>query len=401
MSLDERLRDLRRTGGTPDAAAALLRFRERARKSRMHRMLGTSLLVLGLIAGGIGAGTYLTRITKPSFVRPSVGEPGPLSSGWRTYVDPERGWSIEYPDGWHVQKDYGDDFEDAHRGVLISNLDRDLQHPDLGPNSRTSAWDFRGTPTDVVVVNFGYDGTGPRSTNEPDTRLPLSFDDLKETPVPTDSSYGAPTPLFKRVIHNADSKYSVRVWIGDEATDAQREAAKRMVESIAYRDSAPGNYYDTEFRWSLRYPTNWHAQPFNMLSRIWVRGVVLSNVDHEFTHPGGATAGTTAWDFTDAPDNLVAVQFQHSAGGPAPRATPPPDTDFPLTIDGTAPSAPTRGAGTYAAPPAIVIPVTAHGESGFSVLVWFGPKASEEDKRLASEIVASIRFDSIADPVSP
>lgn len=150
-------------------------------------------------------------------------------------------------------------------------------------------------------------------------------------------------------------------------------------------------YRDSILGWSLRYPASWRLQPFYIQSRISVRGLLLTNIDHTFTHPIIRKGLTTTWDFRGLPSDLVAVQFEHSVGGPAVPSSLGPDTQFPLSL-GKASVA--HDALSDGSPQMLTIPVvTVAGDSGYRVAVWFGPSASEEARAAAYRIVASIAFD--------
>jgi outer membrane protein assembly factor BamB len=151
------------------------------------------------------------------------------TSDWRTYRDPELGWSVAYPPGWRLQAfDQEIGLLAAFRGVLVSNVDFRFHHPDLGDDAHTTAWDMRGIPAHAVVVEFHFQSRFGGPNEKPQMPFPLSLEDAQ--PSRDRPAYGAPQPrLFLPV---RGTSYAVNAWFGPDASEQDREIARRMVASI-------------------------------------------------------------------------------------------------------------------------------------------------------------------------
>jgi hypothetical protein len=169
------------------------------------------------------------------------------------------------------------------------------------------------------------------------------------------------------------------------------EHARRL--DISAPSDSTNVYRDSRFGFSLRYPEGWRVQPFATGMRVTYAGVLVTNIPHTFTHPSVPDGATSAWDFRGVPDHVVVVELQHRAGGPLTPPSSRPDTQFPLSLDSaiTSPTEP-QGVPRYGAPESLYVPVTVEGDSDYLLRVWFGSRASERDKQIAREIVASIAF---------
>jgi outer membrane protein assembly factor BamB len=152
------------------------------------------------------------------------------TSDWRTYRDPELGWSVAYPPGWRLQAfDQEIGLLAAFRGVLVSNVDFRFRHPDLGDDAHTTAWDMRGIPAHAVVVEFHFQSRFAGPNEKPQMPFPLSLEDAQ--PSRDRPAYGAPQPrLFLPV---RGTSYAVNAWLGPDASERDREIARRMVASIS------------------------------------------------------------------------------------------------------------------------------------------------------------------------
>ena len=125
-------------------------------------------------------------------------------------------------------------------------------------------------------------------------------------------------------------------------------------------------------------------QSFTKQCRISASGSVVTNLTSPlsfFRLPNGCT---TALDMTDVPTTFAGVEIMGVGAGVA-----GPDTPFPLSFQQALPltAAP---AGSPSRPPAGVINVAVRG-TAFTVTVWVGPDATEQDKAAIERIVASIR----------
>jgi hypothetical protein len=121
-------------------------------------------------------------------------------------------------------------------GAFFSNVAYDFHHPDLGPNDFTSGWDLSSFPRDGVAVEFERFVGGPEPIQSgPDTPFPLS---LENTPAVQSSS--TPESGGQRsidIVHDG-SRYTLNVWFGAEASQADREIARLLVTTIAFSDAA-------------------------------------------------------------------------------------------------------------------------------------------------------------------
>jgi hypothetical protein len=148
-------------------------------------------------------------------------------------------------------------------------------------------------------------------------------------------------------------------------------------------------YTQVALDWSLRYPADWHIQPFEgNCGHDQGPGVLLSNIDHRFEHPEIPNRCTGAWDMTGLPGDIVVVDLRAYDGpGPPPRS----DTRFPLAIDSLE-SATDPRAYRYGAPqPRLWRGVVIRGRHNV-LYVWFGPDASDDDRTIAARIVSSVGY---------
>jgi hypothetical protein len=229
MSLDERLRNLRIHDLHPDVVERLERVRARGRSRRNFRRAGAA--VTAVAAAVVIAVVFIAVISgrHDSIILTQDDE-------LVTYRDPERGWTLQYPKGWHVQRNYEDGFEYQARAVLVSNWKHQFRHPDLGPSSFTSAWDLDGFPVDAIIVEFGWYGGILPSQTEPDTPLPLSLERATQQGLPPEIRYGGPDPFVLRVIHEAYPLWRLTVWLGAGLGEDQIEIARRIVSSVTFGD---------------------------------------------------------------------------------------------------------------------------------------------------------------------
>jgi hypothetical protein len=170
-------------------------------------------------------------------------------------------------------------------------------------------------------------------------------------------------------------------------------SSQRSAGLIKPSPSSRFSTYSNAFGWSMKYPNEWRLQPFHDVHRVTFDGALVTNINHAFVHvkiPGGFT---TAWNLRDLPDNVVIVQFANVPTGIQVRPSGP-DTPFPLSLDRAQPL-PSQ---EYGGPPAVQLYVKHGSYERYFLMVWMGPNASEADKRIAREIVASLRFDDAPSP---
>jgi hypothetical protein len=154
---------------------------------------------------------------------------------WSSHDIPALHLAFDHPPEWRVQP-----FDElvGHAGFVgsvVSNVDQRFRHPDLGPNEFTSAWDLRDVPEDAVVISIEQvDAIGYPDEQE-DTQLPLDLSRAQR------SEGGAEDRYFDRgwvqlwLPFIASGRFdSVFVWFGPEATDHDREVARRIVASIRF-----------------------------------------------------------------------------------------------------------------------------------------------------------------------
>jgi hypothetical protein len=158
----------------------------------------------------------------PSPSGPSVARP-PTPSGWQTYTDPNIGFAIDYPSGWHLTAFQGCG---SIPGALVSNL----VHPypaDSSPNSCT--WPppaLRSLPAGGAVVMFQANLGGGLNLSQslpPNTGTPIRMSDLEG---------GSSGGLFGSVTFHHKNVYSVEVWLGREASSETRDTIGSVVGSI-------------------------------------------------------------------------------------------------------------------------------------------------------------------------
>jgi Tol biopolymer transport system component len=150
---------------------------------------------------------------------------------WSTHRDPF-GWSMAYPRGWRLQT-FHEETLATFRGALVSNVDFEFHHPDLGEGHYTTEWDMRGLPPHAVVVQVQYLVRMATTTTAPDSTFPLSLDRAER--VQDKPPYGAPQPrLYLPLVVRGDSGYAVFAWFGPEASVRDRATAEQIVASITF-----------------------------------------------------------------------------------------------------------------------------------------------------------------------
>lgn len=138
---------------------------------------------------------------------------------------------------------------------------------------------------------------------------------------------------------------------------------------------------------TYRYPPTWHIQPFEeQVGHAGFTGAVVSNVEGELHHPDlGPNEATTAWDLSDLPPDGVVISIEHVEAGPFDGSEP--DSSFPVSLSDAQALGKTEYSGDTEG---LWIEFTLDGEL-MGARVYFGPNASQEDRRVAADVVASIR----------
>jgi hypothetical protein len=139
----------------------------------------------------------------------------------------------------------------------------------------------------------------------------------------------------------------------------------------------PATYEEPRDGWSVAYPASMNVQAIGYAKgMLWARGAVIASSPE--------VRATQEVYFRRFPPSAVAFGLVRYFGGPAQE---PSARDTPLPLEQSR-FRPIRGA-----PPPKVLeqPMSADGVT-WHVLVWFGPKASDDDKDAVWGIVRSIRM---------
>jgi hypothetical protein len=155
------------------------------------------------------------------------GEPGstgsvppPAAPGQLTYRDPTGTWEITYPDRFVQGTIPSWSGLVSLEGIWVANLDSPAFHDKGGPLPR----EF---PDDGVMVELYQVFGGPLGRPAgPDSKFPISVDDLE-------ARGGMPNWRSMAVVANGEP-YLIAVGIGPEASQGDREAAARIIESLRF-----------------------------------------------------------------------------------------------------------------------------------------------------------------------
>lgn len=261
----------------------------RVRRSHRRRLTVVSVVVIAVAAG---AALAIPRL------RPSPPVLVPAPRGWATYHDPQFGWSMSYPASWHLQS-FDEQSRISFRGALVSNLDHAFRHPAI-KDGYTTAWDMRGLPSDLVVVQFQHavDGPARPTPAPPDSTFPLSLDAAPMKGPPgraAGDEYGAPPSLALPVTVRGDAAYSVVAWIAPDAPEGDKDLARRVVASIAFDAGGTPAAGDLE-------PAS-DALRFVDASHGWAAGAgfILATTDggRTWTRQDSGQANISSLDFVD------------------------------------------------------------------------------------------------------
>jgi hypothetical protein len=142
------------------------------------------------------------------------------------YRDPEAGWTISYPSSMSRSVINELQFHGILHGVLVTNSERVRRSEDLF---------FRRFPPDAVAFSLVYwPGAGPPNLSPPEQRFPIS-----RTSFTSERGAPPPAPLLHRMIANG-SPWTVAVWFGPKASEADKDEIWRTVESIHFPPQRPG-----------------------------------------------------------------------------------------------------------------------------------------------------------------
>ncbi len=166
----------------------------------------------------------------------------PAPAPWRLYEQSDLGWSLRYPASWRTQEyndlcGHGED--ERTIGVLVSNVRHLFRHPEI-PNGCTSAWDMRGLPSDLVVVEFGKVSSRGEDNDGGRSPLPLSLEAAKTMGNEGLARYGVPDTGYHVPVTVGNVPHALHAWMGEDASAADRGIAERIVASIRHLpDGAP------------------------------------------------------------------------------------------------------------------------------------------------------------------
>jgi hypothetical protein len=214
----------RASNALPPSARDLESLHHRADRRRRTKRMTAGVVALIVAAAG----------TVTAFTAFGSGDEFLGTGGTARYVDERHGWSMEYPEDWRLQVTESDAFEGEFEGALVSNIDHEFEHPDLGPNRSTTLWDMRGLPAGLVVVDVrAHMGGIGGPANPAPFNGQLSLDEFEEADL-GEHAYGAPQPVKTRVIESGGVRYTIWVYIGREGGASNHEAAAEIVASIAF-----------------------------------------------------------------------------------------------------------------------------------------------------------------------
>lgn len=144
---------------------------------------------------------------------------------------PNLGIELDYPSNWRLQR-FGDVVGHTFiEGALVSNVHHDFEHPDLGVNEGTSAWDMRGLPDELIVLSF--EQSDHINFEAKRTKgFPLTLEAAVVSRDATDGvpTYGAPQPrYFLPFAVDGHLGSGVQVYFGN--TD-DRDLVERILASV-------------------------------------------------------------------------------------------------------------------------------------------------------------------------
>jgi hypothetical protein len=167
-------------------------------------------------------------------------------TGWCTYIDRARGWTVRWPAGWRLQPYSGrcpagsGGRTLAFWGAVVSNLSRDLTHPAELPGRCDRAWDYRTLPPALVVIDLRHpsraatlaDGSPPTGSGAM-TPFPWSIAGAEVLSPPPGPTWGRPQPTRGLVGTIAQERFVGTVVFGPGASAADRGLAAKIVASVS------------------------------------------------------------------------------------------------------------------------------------------------------------------------
>jgi hypothetical protein len=141
---------------------------------------------------------------------------------------PGLGAAFGHPASWHVQYVEESIGNAGMVAGVVSNLDRDLHHPEQGPGTSTSAWDLSDLPSDAVVISI-EDVEVLVSPPGPDDEFPVSLADA--TPLGSTQFSSDADGMWLEFTLNGHHM-GARVYFGSGSSADDQQIADRIVASI-------------------------------------------------------------------------------------------------------------------------------------------------------------------------
>src|SRR5215211_2268741 len=192
------------------------RFELRIEPSRGRRISAVVVALAVAVGGTIFAVSTLTP-----------GDPDIETSTWTAQGVPRLRLAFRHPPDWYLQPF---DEQVGHvdfAGTVVSNVAHTFRHPELGPNEVTSAWSLEELPETAVAISIErLIGGLARPERLPDTDRPIDLDAADVARL-----VGGWEERSMPIVVGGGSDY-VRVWFGPEASERDREIARKIVGSI-------------------------------------------------------------------------------------------------------------------------------------------------------------------------
>lgn len=183
----------------------------------------------GRIVAGVVA--FAVFIAAAVFAWQGFGHETTSATSAHSYTDPA-GWSVDAPSALAVRSfDLPGDREGVS-GVAVGNFSTDAEPTGSGLQPLRSF-----PPTGVLFMMWENIGFGPMFVNTADdATLPLSLADYHR--IRPYVGGNEPTPLFGPIVAGGGSFVSV-VWIGPQASEADRTAIEQTVASVMFPTLVP------------------------------------------------------------------------------------------------------------------------------------------------------------------
>lgn len=200
--------------------------------------------VMAPVTAAVAVAVVVATLGLVKVLSPAPGRPGLVPSHRAGRVtDPAYGWSIRVPAGLEASHFVNSDLRITSDGVRVTSFLPDLQAP--GDGSPSMGW-LRSFPADGVAVQiWGSEGGPPGVPPLRDSTFPLarsSFSRVRPYVGGTE-----PRPWY-RGFSGDGFGFVAAVWIGPDASRAERHAAWGVVRSLRFA--------------ALREGTIWHGMYF-------------------------------------------------------------------------------------------------------------------------------------------